>query len=157
MQIPLSLRRNDDQWCWVREDKGIYTVKSGYRALSSSPLADSPTPTTVNWMKIWFLNIPSKVKNLLWRACPSLLPTADKQFQKLIIAENLCSTCMCNQEDTLHALFTCATTKNKRRSSPFGECQGQVACFSDWWQAWTQIQPEELQRMAVMIYWHIWE
>ena len=132
MQIPLSLRRNDDQWCWVREDKGIYTVKSGYRALSFSPLADSPALTTVNLMKIWSLNLPPKVKNFLWRACASLLPTTDKLFQKLIIAENICPTCMCNQEDTLHALFTCATTKIILRSSPLGECQGQVACLSDW-------------------------
>ena len=113
LHIPLSLRRNDDQWCWVREDKGIYTVKSGYRALYSSPLADLLSPTTVNWMKIWSLNIPPKVTNFLWRACASLLPKADKLFQKLIIAENICLTCMCNQEDTLHALFTCATVKKK--------------------------------------------
>ena len=138
MNIPLSLRRNDDQWCRVREYKGIYTVKSGYRALYSSPLADLLAPTTVKWMKIWSLNNPPKVKNFLWRACASLLPKADKLFQKLIIAENICLTCMCNQEDTLHALFTCATVKiNIWRSSPLGECQGQVACFSDWWQTWT--------------------
>ena len=57
------------------------------------------------WKKIWGLEVPNKVKNLVWRACTNSLPTKANLVQQKIITDNLCDICKMHQEDTKHALY----------------------------------------------------
>ena len=71
--IPLCLTEQPDELIWPHSANGVYTVKSGYKFLQlefqnqqlgqSDPLILKPL-----WKGIWGLNVPSKVKNVVWRA-----------------------------------------------------------------------------------------
>ena len=56
-------------------EKGLYSVKSAYRFLKSEDTLSSANVNTGVWKKIWTLQIPPKVRNLVWHACANCLPT----------------------------------------------------------------------------------
>lgn len=62
--IPIPLRSREDTWYWILEDKGDFSVKSCYRRLRG----EAECREKVFWRKIWGMQTPSKVTNLLWRA-----------------------------------------------------------------------------------------
>ena len=57
------------------------------------------------WSKIWCLEVPNKVKNLIWHACTNSLPTKVNLARHKITSDSLCDICRVHQEDTVHALF----------------------------------------------------
>ena len=59
------------------------------------------------WKGIWSLQIPNKVKNLLWRACRGALPTKEALVRRTIIEDPLCDRYHETQETPLHALCLC--------------------------------------------------
>ena len=71
--IPLSDLPQSDLMYWALEMSGIYSVKSGYRALcdeARSGEASSSNSGLVSgfWTNIWKLGVLGKVKHFLWRA-----------------------------------------------------------------------------------------
>ncbi|XP_075649759.1 uncharacterized protein LOC142620244 [Castanea sativa] len=78
--IPLSKTQLHDTLIWPHNPNGDYTMKSGYKILqkefqSQQPGTSNPEASKSLWQAIWKLNVPSKVKNLMWRACRDSLPT----------------------------------------------------------------------------------
>uniref|UniRef100_A0A7N2N2Z4 RNase H type-1 domain-containing protein n=1 Tax=Quercus lobata TaxID=97700 RepID=A0A7N2N2Z4_QUELO len=72
---------------------GEYTVKSGYQFLMNElHKADSGPSSTVAakelWHAVWHLQVPSKVKNLVWRACRNSLPTKMNLVRRKIITDD---------------------------------------------------------------------
>jgi len=63
-----------DSLFWPYTSNGGYTSKSGYQFLkkeaSTEHFVFNPQPETELWRGIWSLNIPNKVKILLWGAIP---------------------------------------------------------------------------------------
>ena len=72
LQIPLSSRRDNDAWYWQANPRGCYMVRSYYKLLN--PIV--PDSFSGVWRKLWRLNVPSKVKNFIWRAAKNVLPIA---------------------------------------------------------------------------------
>ena len=54
------------------------------------------------------MNVPQKVKNLMWRACRNTLPTKTTLLRRTIIDNPLCDHCHATNEDPLHALWACS-------------------------------------------------
>uniref|UniRef100_A0A7N2KWK8 Reverse transcriptase zinc-binding domain-containing protein n=1 Tax=Quercus lobata TaxID=97700 RepID=A0A7N2KWK8_QUELO len=59
------------------------------------------------WQAIWNLPVPSKVKNLVWRATKNSLPTKDNLVRRKIIQNGRCDVCREHTEDVKHALYSC--------------------------------------------------
>ena len=74
-RIPLSNISRDDCWQWTVEKKGIYSIKSAYKMLVSNSTRAYEDTMTNGWNIIWKLQVPLKVRHLIWRACISCLPT----------------------------------------------------------------------------------
>lgn len=74
LSLPFSSRRCDDVWLWLDDVKGFYSVKSGYK-LSMRNHVSTSDPSDVKWDLIWKLNIPTKVRNFIWRVLSKCLPT----------------------------------------------------------------------------------
>ena len=71
--IPLCLTEQPDELIWPHSANGVYTVKSGYKFLqlefqNQQPGQSDPLILKPLWKGIWGLNVPSKVKNVVWHA-----------------------------------------------------------------------------------------
>ena len=78
--IPLSLFNREDVPYWPHTRDGVFSVRSGYQLcldLAETEAANSTSAedTTAVWKAIWRLQVPNRVKNLLWRAGNNSLPT----------------------------------------------------------------------------------
>ena len=78
-KIPLGRLATEDVLIWPYSDDGSYTCKSGYRFLQvEAELPSNQQPSTLDthlWKQLWSLQVPNKVRNLLWRACRNAMPT----------------------------------------------------------------------------------
>ena len=51
------------------------------------------TEDTQVWKQIWSMNVPQKVKTLLWRACHEAMSTKHALFRCRITEDDLCVRC----------------------------------------------------------------
>ena len=68
LDIKLSFNSREDPWSWSFESKGEYSVKSGYKVYSSLNSLQNGDWGGRCWTALWKLNIPLKVKCMVWRA-----------------------------------------------------------------------------------------
>ena len=59
------------------------------------------------WNKIWQLQVPNRVRSLLWHVGSDSLPTKANLFRRKLILDSCCQSCKNGLEDTLHALWSC--------------------------------------------------
>ncbi|MCI10836.1 pentatricopeptide repeat-containing protein, partial [Trifolium medium] len=72
---PLIEAVKEDKCGWKFERNGLYSVKSAYRfCLSANPNREQ-LGISGRWNFIWRIQVPPKIKNLLWRVCRNCLPT----------------------------------------------------------------------------------
>ena len=78
--MPLSCQVTADKQIWLPTHNGTDSTRSAYKLLagvgrSTKPNCSSPKKTHNLWNGIWGLQVPQKVKHLLWRASHNSLPT----------------------------------------------------------------------------------
>ena len=110
--IPLCRTDQPDVLTWPYNPKGEYTVKYGYqflqRELQNTQLGQSDgLRLKPLWQAIWNLPVPSKVKNLVWRATKNSLPTKDNLVRRKIIQNGCCDACREHTEDVKYAVYSC--------------------------------------------------
>ncbi|KAL1827804.1 hypothetical protein ACET3Z_006216 [Daucus carota] len=105
--IPLPMKDTTDSWFWILDEKGEFTVKSGYRWLQG----ESEDVFKQYWTKLWSLKLPCKVTSFLWRVCKSCLPTAHALATKQVNISILCPWCHSETETDTHVLFSCEFAK----------------------------------------------
>lgn len=49
LRIPRGSGSNDDNWMWIDDEKGLYTVKTGYRRLMREFQVPVPNQENFNW------------------------------------------------------------------------------------------------------------
>ena len=96
--IPLCHSIQEDVLIWPFNPDGEYSVQSGYRFLQEANTFQQPGPSNAEamkplWSKIWGLEVPNKVKNLIWRACTNSLPTKVNLARRKITSDSLCDIC----------------------------------------------------------------
>ena len=114
LRIPLSHNLPEDKIIWIRNSRGDFTVKSAYHIAHN--LSDSREkeecsngdPCKLIWMKLWHLNLPTKMKFFSWRACVNGLPTMEAICCRGITQSRGCPVCSSEVESLDHALLHCA-------------------------------------------------
>lgn len=106
LKIPISNSQQEDRWMWLEDNKGQYTVKSGYRLLSRS-FPQFSSGNGFNWLKLWNLAIPPKVKNFLWRVLHNCIPTLENLRRKYVDVNPICKVCKLSLESQAHFLREC--------------------------------------------------
>ena len=96
--IPLCRSIQEDVLIWPFNPDGEYSVQSGYRFLQEANTFQQPGPSNAEamkplWSKIWGLEVPNKVKNLIWHACTNSLPTKVNLARRKITSDSLCDIC----------------------------------------------------------------
>ena len=113
-QIPLSRSATEDTLFWPYSSNRLYSCKAGYKFLKMEEelmerAHDSATnEDTQVWKQIWSMNVPQKVKTLLWRACSKAMPTKHSLFRCKITEDDLYVRCRAATENSLHALWLCS-------------------------------------------------
>ena len=102
-RIPIPLRDTRDSWYWLLVEKGEFTVRSSYRWLHGE-CTDSYTAL---WKKLWHLQLPNKISNLVWRLCKGCLPTAMALASKHVDIDVRCPWCHSEIETDVHIMFLC--------------------------------------------------
>lgn len=94
--IPISGSSSEDMLVWKHKGLGEYTVKSGYRVLTTAHLQyNTHTSSTIDDYKefykaLWSLNIPQKVKIHIWRLFNDLLPHFGNLARRTLSVEVAC-------------------------------------------------------------------
>ena len=94
--IPLGNGVGGDKWAWHFDPKGVYKVRSGYRAIMEAKHVDSSSyvnSDVVWWRKMWSLSIPPKVRLFVWRAFHEILPTMVSLKFRGISCDGICPRC----------------------------------------------------------------
>ena len=102
------------------------------------------------------LQIPNKVKNLLWRACRGAMPTKEALVRLTIIEDPLCNCCHATHETPLHALWLCKELETVWERT--AHCQArQDANFLNFKEllSWILRESSKVELFA-MIAWGIW-
>lgn len=72
-KIPQGRVATEDIVIWPHSHDGRYSCKLGYQFLKEeAELKSTPQPINLDsqlWKGMWSLNVPNKVKNLMWHAC----------------------------------------------------------------------------------------
>ena len=110
--IPLCVTHQADYLIWPRSRDGNYSVKTGYdllwerEQLENASVSDSANKKLF-WKRLWKMNVPSKIKNFLWRACSEALPTRSNLAKRKVLDDPTCQLYGSEHENTMHALWSC--------------------------------------------------
>jgi ribonuclease HI len=97
----------EDSLTWNDSNDGKYSVRSGYRLMLQNKQQEAAVVQHDEWLKLWKIQAPPKVKHLLWRICRGCLPTRVKLQEKHVPCQLQCPLCDQNFEDDWHAILTC--------------------------------------------------
>ncbi|KAI9162186.1 hypothetical protein LWI28_024695 [Acer negundo] len=115
LSIPIGRSLMEDTTLWHYEGNGVYSVKSGYWLGNHiDDRSSSSSSANINswWPFFWKLNIPLKVKIMIWKYCFDWIPTKANIARRGIQTSNICDACKSSPETTLHALWNCKRLKN---------------------------------------------
>ncbi|KAM6543667.1 hypothetical protein CsatB_008114 [Cannabis sativa] len=70
--IQLSETPCDDCWYWSKEASGGYSVQSAYKLMQQQNGSWSTAGADKKWQQLWLLDIPAKVKHMLWRVLSAI-------------------------------------------------------------------------------------
>ncbi|GLU18308.1 hypothetical protein SLE2022_346140 [Rubroshorea leprosula] len=87
LSMPLSWVRRDDGWTWQFTRQGSYSVRSGYHramAMGGSRAGPSPSSSSFRGGLLWNLDIPKKVRLMIWQAYRNILPTKDNLMRRRV-------------------------------------------------------------------------
>ena len=110
--IPLSIHNTSDKQVWLPSNQGEFSTRSAYRLLSSNvrlalPNCSDSARGSQMWKGIWSLQVPHKVKHLLWKAANEAIPTLFNLWKRHVVQSVSCPGCKSECEDTIHALWGC--------------------------------------------------
>lgn len=115
LKIPLGAGTNRDKLVWHFEEDGNYSVRSGYR-LARSEGRGGPSCSVSDeprwWTRLWRLQIPPKVKHIVWRVWFDALPTYGNLRGRGVACLPFCAFCGALPEDALHAVWGCERARD---------------------------------------------
>ncbi|KAL0006983.1 hypothetical protein SO802_008485 [Lithocarpus litseifolius] len=109
LSIPIPSRPSPDKLMWILDSKGLFSVRSAYKELL--PSTSSQASAEVNWLKLWKIRGPGRIKMFLWRVAANLLPTKENLMSRLDIPEPWCVLCNQEVESATHLFFKCPAAK----------------------------------------------
>lgn len=82
LKIPRIHNDFREKSVWNYEDNGSFSVKSAYNLAVSLDAISRPSSSNIEgknelWIKLWRLQMPSKIKIFLWRLLHNILPSKD--------------------------------------------------------------------------------
>ncbi|XP_026458914.1 uncharacterized protein LOC113359510 [Papaver somniferum] len=97
----------DDQFIWLGDKKGTFSVKTAYINYSQGIDPIIPFPSYKVWSRAW----PRRVGFFLWKVCLNRLPTLSNLHHRnsALDSPNLCYLCGLTEETEDHLLLQCTS------------------------------------------------
>ncbi|GLT82968.1 hypothetical protein SLE2022_012860 [Rubroshorea leprosula] len=115
LHIPLSRRCSVDRLIWLGTNNGKFSIKSAYKyaweLIFGTQHHTHDQILKPVWRAVWSLNVPSKLKHVLWRIIWEILPSRDILQSRGLKIEHECSICGAAEESYFHLFFDCAWSK----------------------------------------------
>jgi len=102
IDTPLFDSVSNDKIMWMQERRGMYTVKLGYRLVMSELLHTQRFCVEGERSKLQKVNVPHKVRNLLWRICQGYVSAHSKLQTQHVQCDLACLWCGTNVETDFH-------------------------------------------------------
>lgn len=117
LSISLQDNPNRDVLMWKENNSQTFLVKFAYQVvirLKEQTWIEHSTASRdqTNLRQIWKLNVPPKVRNLVWRACSNILPTRESLQRRRVKVDAHCELCFQQLEFVGHLLWECPFARN---------------------------------------------
>ncbi|XP_057453036.1 uncharacterized protein LOC130744894 [Lotus japonicus] len=164
LAILLATNRGEDVLFWPMAQDGFYTTKLGYRFVSKHQhvgVASSSSKVFYPpdfWSKIWGSNALPRCKEVVWRACLSVLPVRVLLRACGMEVSTECPFSADHEEFVAHVLLLCEAVRGCWFASNLGVCwDPSSSSFGDAMQALVSaMDAEDVGRVCAMIY-ALWE
>lgn len=101
-----SIFGGSDRFLWRFNQSGDYTVKSGYKILSSElPNGNMMGPEL--WKVLWKMNIPAKVALFIWKLLNDGISVRHELIRRNMQVDPNCPLCGESEETIVHLFLTC--------------------------------------------------
>jgi len=107
LSMPIFKDMGEDKCSWKFTSHGEYNVKTTYHYIMESLMDNSDLRVPGNWMKIWNMKIPQKIKVFLWCAGRGCLPTRERLRTRGVQCTDRCVHCEGSYENDWHVFFGC--------------------------------------------------
>ncbi|GAU20573.1 hypothetical protein TSUD_33200 [Trifolium subterraneum] len=163
---PANTTLDKDLVSWQGTRDGNYTVRSGYHAQiewesSSSQQAQTRNNSidSLNWQKLWKMEVPPKQIHILWRIIHKAIPVKTNLIKKGILCDSLCPNCNKQPETIDHIFFYCDWVRLVWFSSPLTITTSNVPSlsFSDWIFYMLQKATKDSMQILSTITYNIWQ
>ncbi|GLT27062.1 hypothetical protein SLA2020_020900 [Shorea laevis] len=115
LHIPLSRSCSIDRLIWLGTNNGKFSVKLTYKytwqLIFGSEHHDHDQVLLPIWKVIWFLNVPPKIKHVLWKIIWEILPSHDILLSSGTDVKLGCGICSTIEESYFHLFFYCEWSK----------------------------------------------
>ncbi|XP_017648057.2 uncharacterized protein LOC108488279 [Gossypium arboreum] len=114
ISIPIFETSTEDLLVWKYEGSGEYSVKSGYRILTTDYLQNiNYINSTADIYKIFYkslrsINTPEKIKIHIWRLLNNYFPHYSNLLLRKLRNDYVCPLCKEASKDTDHLLWSCS-------------------------------------------------
>ncbi|XP_030497977.2 uncharacterized protein LOC115713630 [Cannabis sativa] len=157
LSIPLSTTRIEDQWYWLHENTGCYSVKSSYKWIQENKGQWSTAMESSFWRVFWKTKVPPKVLHFAWKAVCGCLPTRVQLQTKHVPVQLQCVFCNREEESIMHVLVHCQFARSCWFRSAVSLGQVAAATFGDWLQDVLSRGHVGMFEEALMTSWSIWK
>uniref|UniRef100_A0A803P2Y2 Reverse transcriptase domain-containing protein n=1 Tax=Cannabis sativa TaxID=3483 RepID=A0A803P2Y2_CANSA len=144
-------------WYWVKDSKGMFSVKSAYRHQQEAHGHINLNVPTDMWKRLWNLKVPPKVLNFLWRVSANCLPTRFLLALRHVQVDSLCPFCSAAPETALHVLVRCNFAKLCWQQAKVPTVAPAAMFFRSWFEEglskWNEVESIE----AAMTLWALWK
>jgi hypothetical protein len=121
LRIPIN-EHTEDWPAWHFDAKGLFSVKSAYKLAvalrdvqtgqdASCSVSAHGDERGFQWIKIWQLKVPNKVKMFIWRLAHNSLPVRRNLARRGVKLDTICPVCRRLDEDCGHIFFKCKFAK----------------------------------------------
>ena len=103
-KIILPTTPKDERLCWVKDRKGLFTVKSACMLCQEQRIVINPG---VKWAEFWKLKVHERLKILVWKIGNNALPTNLNIAYRMGTGDNMCPLCHDDSESSVPLFFQC--------------------------------------------------
>jgi hypothetical protein len=145
-----------DKLWWMPSRKGVFEVKTFYRALSPHGAVSFP------WKSVWKSKAPPRVAFFVWTAMHNKILTLDNIGRRGLVVVNRCWLCESDVESVDHLLLHCAVARDLWITffARFGLCwvmpRSVKELLASWWTAGRTRSAVVWKMVPHCILWCIW-
>ncbi|KAL8158345.1 hypothetical protein AgCh_002874 [Apium graveolens] len=107
----IPINQVSDRITWTEDVDGKYSVKSGYRYWHTRNGVYCDDAHEQGWKKLWKIDVPHKIKILLWRICRNNVHVRNLLKGKGVRTTIMCHMCGVDVEHLLHVFLDCSYAK----------------------------------------------